>query len=214
MNKDLSVSRRHFLTLLSGASVALLAGGGLSTRANASTIDPSLRVVDLAERYGPVTRYGITRKGTRIGTHELRFAIDGNRVTVSVESKIRVTVLKVPVFTFRYVAEEVWEDNQLLSVAATTTENKKVTQVSSNHWNPHVIGSERIFNTLTGKESNIDMEDLGQESLTTGRGEVETRHYRMGGDIQAEVWYDQSLRWTRLSFPGKDGNQVDYLIEY
>jgi len=186
-----------------------------------------------------VTRYGITRKGTRIGTHELRFAIDGNRVTVSVESKIRVTVLKVPVFTFRYVAEEVWEDNQLLSVAATTTENKKVTQVSllndatssqlttnngtasverlsfaSNHWNPHVIGSERIFNTLTGKESNIDMEDLGQESLTTGRGEVETRHYRMGGDIQAEVWYDQSLRWTRLSFPGKDGNQVDYLIEY
>ena len=237
MNSDYSYPRRHFLRTLTGAAALLFGVGGASRFAYASeNSNPGAR--QLAERYGAVTRYGITRKGKKIGDHEVRFSSNDDRLHVSVESRIQVTVLKIPVFTFHYVSEEIWEDDQLMSVTGTTTENRTVTKVSmsndetgsqliraaepknvgrlhfaSNHWNANVIGSQRIFNTITGNESVIAMQSMGEEQIETGRGMIDTDHYRIAGQIQADVWYDKNLVWTRLAFKGKDGSQIDYLIE-
>ena len=237
MNNDYSCQRRHFLRTLTGVGALLFGVGGASRFTYASeNSNPGAR--QLAERYGAVTRYAITRKGKKIGNHEVRFSNDGDRLNVSVESRIRVTVLKIPVFTFHYVSEEIWKDDQLMSVTGTTTENRTVTKVSmsnddtgsqliraaepksvdrlhfaSNHWNANVIGSQRIFNTITGKENVIAMQSMGEEQIKTGRGVIATDHYRIAGQIQADVWYDKNLVWSRLAFKGKDGSEIDYLIE-
>jgi len=214
-------SRRQFLKTLSGGGALLLAGRGSELLAYSS---PSAR--DLADRYGPLTRYSITRKGKRIGTHEVRFTESGGNLSVAVESKIRVTVMKIPVFTFNYVGEELWVDDQLTKVTGTTTENKSVTEVAmqndkestklvtaagveivdrlsfaSNHWNFNVTDSQMIFNTITGKASVVHMQEL------------EPNHFQINGEIQANVWYDDDKRWSRLSFLGSDGSQIDYRIE-
>lgn len=237
MNTDYSYPRRHFLRTLTGVGALLFGIGGASRFAYATkNSNPGAR--QLAERYGAVTRYEITRKGKKIGNHEVRFSRNGDRLNVSVESRIRVTMLKIPVYTFHYVCEEIWTDDQLISVTGTTTENQTVTKVSmsnddtgshliraaepksvdrlhfaSNHWNANVIGSQRIFNTITGKENVIAMQSMGEEQIKTGRGVIATDHYRIAGEIQADVWYDKNLVWSRLAFKGKDGSEIDYLIE-
>ena len=57
------------------------------------------------------------------------------------------------------------------------------------------------------------MQSMGEEQIQTGRGVIATDHYRIAGQIRADVWYDKNLVWTRLAFKGKDGSQIDYLIE-
>jgi|GEM_PF-6957054 len=237
MSNEYSDSRRHFLRTLTGCGALLFSTYGAGKFAHA-TENPLPGARELAERYGTLTRYGITRKGKKIGNHEVRFFMNGDRLNVSVESRIRVTVMKIPVFNFHYVSEEIWKDDQLMSVTGTTTENRAVTKVSmsneetgsrllraadpesvdrlyfaSNHWNANVIGSQRIFNTITGKESVIHMQSMGEEKIKTGRGVIATDRYRIAGQIQADVWYDKNLVWSRLAFKGKDGSQIDYLIE-
>lgn len=236
MNNNDSYSRRRFLHALTGSCAFLFSVGNAERAYAAATSHPGAR--ELADRYGAVSRYGITRKGKRIGTHEIRFSGNGDRLNVSIESNIRVTVMKIPVFTFNYISEEIWEHDQLMNVTGTTTENSTVTTVSmssdeagsklfrandtsrverlyfaSNHWNANVIGTQRIFNTITGNASVIDMQSMGEEEITTGRGVITTDHYRIAGQIQADVWYDKNLIWSRLAFTGKDGSQIIYLIE-
>ena len=78
MNSDYSYPRRHFLRTLTGAAALLFGVGGASRFAYASeNSNPGAR--QLAERYGPVTRYGITRKGRKIGDHEVRFSSNDDR---------------------------------------------------------------------------------------------------------------------------------------
>ena len=195
----------------------------------------SVEATQAANAYDALTTYTITRKGKKIGTHELRITNKDNLITVDVTSKIRVTVLKIPVFRFNYSATEKWIDGSLNSVTSTVDENDKNTVVSlqsdtdssmletndgstqvarlnftSNHWNPSVIYANRVFNTLTGKASKIDVAFIAEELLGNG---IKASHYRYSGDITADTWYDTSGKWVKLSFAGKDGSLIEYTID-
>ena len=184
--------------------------------------------------YGDVTTYTITRKGKKIGSHELRFARDNNTLVVDVNSEIEVTVLKIPVFTFKYTAQETWRDGKLLSVTSRVRENDKTSDVglssngdlsntntltgplqvtrlnyTSNHWNPDVVNASRVFNTLTGEASEVTVELIGEETVAN---DIVAKHYRYSGDIKADTWYDASGKWVKLSFAGKDGSLIEYTI--
>jgi len=194
---------------------------------------------DPASLYGSVARYSIYRKGKVIGKHSVSFALSGDTLLVDVDSKIRITVLKVPVFRFRYIAKETWTNGQLTTVTATTTENSDATTVSltssgnrstlinaegkelevarlpfaSNHWHPRVLDETNLFNTITGNHSVVDIESLGKTQLTINDQPIETTHYRYSGDIIADVWYDNQGRWVKLQFEGTDGSQISYVSD-
>ena len=197
---------------------------------------------EIASLYASPASYRIMRKGKRIGTHNIQFEKStinsAELIAVSVKSRIRVTVLKVPVFTFDYQATEIWEDGTLQKVEAATTENSKKTAVSavregvefllqqngksetvsdldysSNHWNPAVLRSTSLFNTLTGKKNSVELEKLGVSQLDLPAGNIEATHFRYSGDLQAEVWYDNSGRWVQLRFEGNDGSTIFYQLE-
>ncbi|MEM7258836.1 MAG: DUF6134 family protein, partial [Pseudomonadota bacterium] len=189
---------------------------------------------DIAALYDGGATYTIFRKGKPIGTHKVDIAVADKRLTVDVTSKIRVTVLKIPVFSFDYRATEQWQDNTLLSVESEVQENDKNTIVSmttqgdqttlstgkeklttdrldytSNHWNPSVLGSRRVFNTLTGQASDVSIALIDEQSEVNG---VAATRYRYSGDIEAEVWYDRQGRWVKLQFKGEDGSKIEYII--
>lgn len=189
---------------------------------------------EISALYGDGATYTITRKGKPIGTHNINFDRDNNQLTVNVVSEIRVTVLKIPVFSFDYQATEIWQNDQLVSVNSEVQENNKNTVVSmestaekttlktaggqqtvdrlffsSNHWNPAVTESSRVFNTLTGKASSVNIELIEQQSEVNGR--IASR-YRYTGDIKADVWYDQQGKWMKLQFKGEDGSTIAYTI--
>lgn len=195
-----------------------------------------------ASLYAKSTSYRIMRKGKRIGKHSIQIeksTTEGTEeFTVAVNSRIKVTILKVPVFSFNYQATEVWQDGMLQKVEAETTENSTKTVVSavrqgaefvltqnqkretvsglehaSNHWNPAVLRSTSLFNTLTGKRNSVQVELLGVSRLDLPAGSIEATHFRYTGNLQAEVWYDNNGRWVQLKFEGDDGSVILYQLE-
>jgi len=198
----------------------------------------------VASLYQKPRSYRIMRKGKRIGKHTLRIthqqSANANQVDVAVKSRIRVKVLKVPVFSFDYQSSELWLNGQLQQVEAETTENSKTTVVSakregqafklkgtnggtssaenglshtSNHWNPGVLSSGVLFNTLTGKPNQVSVESLGSTALELPVGTVQATHFRYSGNLQADVWYDSDGRWVQLAFKGGDGSNILYQFE-
>lgn len=189
----------------------------------------------IVNQYAPTTTYAITRKGKRIGTHEVRFTGDNSALTVTVKSRIRVTVLKIPVFVFEYDSTELWKDGVLVSATSEVQENDKLTKSSmlsdttktllngprgkktverlyftSNHWNPAVIETKRLFNTLSGTDSSVNIAMINDESKVN---ELTASQYRYSGDIEADTWYSSSGKWLKLQFKGKDGSLIEYTIE-
>jgi len=141
--------------------------------------------LERAERYPSEMRYVISRKGKNVGSHRVQFTKNGASLQVDVESKIKITILKVPVFKFSYVAKEVWQDNKLVSIEARTNNGGDITEAnfasgdsidpipfSSNHWHADVVNANRIFNTLTGEVSVVDVQALGNDQLGTGDNKI------------------------------------------
>jgi len=195
---------------------------------------------EIVARYaGSEINFEIYRNDKRVGQHQVRFKIDGNSLTVVIESSIRITILKIPVFTFRYRATEIWQEDQLVSASASTVENKKRSTVSlqnegkhsrlstlngpekvellnqaSNHWNANVLRESRFFNTLTGEAMDVVIESLGEQSIRTSSGQIMAQHYRYLGEALPDVWYDSDGRWVGLAFEADDGSKIRYqLIE-
>lgn len=187
--------------------------------------------------YGERVEYRITRNGKSVGSHEVVFQQQADALQVEVESNIRITVLKVPVFRFRYRATEQWQSAKLVSIDAETVENGERTvvglqnrsgqaeltlngsvetaaalRVGSNHWNPEVLQASRVFNTLTGEVSDVEITLLGSEPVSVGESSVDAQRYRYTGDIEADVWYDAQGRWLKLAFKGTDGSQIEYTV--
>lgn len=198
----------------------------------------SLSATDAAALYDKQTTYSIFRKGKQIGKHQLSIVSAGSDIVVTVQSKITVTVLKVPVFRFLYTSTENWRNGKLISVQSVTTTNKEIEtaslnntengselsyngknskadliQFATNHWYKAAVNQTTLFNTVKGQASEVVVENLGTEVLDIGGEQINATHYAYSGDIIAETWYDDAGRWLKLSFKGKDGSNIDYLID-
>lgn len=188
--------------------------------------------------YGNEARYGIYRKNKRIGDHTLRFSSEADKLKVEVESRIKVTVLKVPVYRFDYQSAEIWLDGVLQEVTASVNDNgdkhtvaaKRNDEImmltdsesnktpstlnyTSNHWNINVLKQDVLFNTLTGRANKVQAQALGSTTLMINQQSIEANHFRYAGDLDTDVWYDTADRWVMLRFKGEDGSIIEYRSE-
>ena len=244
MNSPLT--RALSLSLLFSVTFAELAQANTSPAKNESTGATSVSNGDgwhdldrLTELYGEEARWGIHRKNKRIGTHTVSFDETDDALVVTIESVIRVSVLKIPVYRFRYLARERWTDGELMKASATVTENGKVThtlmrrnedrtimrgpdgesevpalQYATNHWHAGVLEASSVFNTITGTSNDVQITADGSGQLEQIDGDALTyTRYRYDGQLNLESWYDDSGRWLGMRFPGEDGNPVEYRLE-
>ena len=192
--------------------------------------------------YESEASYRIVRKGKTVGSHTVKVwpatSNNGEDFSVSVESNIRITVLKVPVFKLNFKSAEQWKNGTLQSISATTQQNNETTIVSatknesgyslknngetrqittpiftSNHWHAGVIGSEQIFNTLTGNVNKVEIASLGVETLDLPGGQRQATRYRYSGELKIDAWYGEDGRWLQLLFEGSDGSEIKYIYE-
>ncbi len=216
-------------------SIALAVSLTISQGAVAQ-LSPS--AAEVAALYQNPTTYRIFRKGKAIGSHQLNFEKTNDKLIVNIESSIRVTILKLPVFTFTYRASEQWQNNQLLSVVSSTVENGNKKEMSmrssgtssvlsnenrnstvnrvnfaTNHWHAGALQATRLFNTLTGQVSTNHSKFVGEEDVVTQSGTLPASRYAYDGDIDADVWYDRDGRWIKLRFAGNDGSTIEYIID-
>lgn len=204
---------------------------GMTRAAASAPLDP-------LTLYGPELRFDVYRNGEKAGRHTVRFERGDEGLRVEAAFNVAVRFLGFVLYEYRYDSRALWRGNRLMSLEAaidddgtrhsvTAKMNGEGLEVTgphgrslvspglfpTNHWNSAVIGSDRVFNTLTGKVNRVEIVGLGTGTVETENGRRPARHYRYTGELEAEVWYDSRSRWVKLRFRGKDNSIIDYVCQ-
>jgi hypothetical protein len=171
-----------------------------------------------------------------IGEHTFELANEGDRHVLESKASFDVKFLFVTAFRYRHQSTEIWNDNCLTSIDATTDSNGKrqtVRGASRNnrfslerpdasalpecvqtfaYWNPDVLESTELLNSQTGAYEAVAISWDGRDAVDVAGTPVEADRYRIGtrkGDIT--LWYsvaDQT--WLALEAPAKGGRTLAY----
>lgn len=221
------------ILLKSGAGVALvLALSVIPALAGAMPRGP----MEASRLYDGRHVFDILRDGKEVGRHEVVFMADGDRLSVQVRMEITIPFLFFTAYRYRYRSDSLWDDRGLLWLSAETDDNGEVSAVRAewtgqaldidgptgpvradaplfptDHWNPAVIGRDRVLNTITGGVNAVSIVAEGTDQLSTPQGIVEATRYRYSGDLKNLVWYDAEGRWAGMRFAARDGSTIEYV---
>jgi hypothetical protein len=206
------MSRLHGKTALLLSALAW--GLGSAIRADAPQV--------VAEE---VREFEILVKDKPAGTSTVRIsnAADGTtRVVTDVNVKLNYLVY---VYRYEFHGDEIWQGSNLLSADNRATDDGKefaarlvagsggssieangrvqrgpAIAMTTNYWRPPKAGRRAKINLMNadrGTVHAVTMDVVGPERLVADREVVECTHYRLRGDIEAELWFDQSNRIVR-----------------
>lgn len=181
--------------------------------------------------------FTITRNGEAIGTHSYRFARHGRQTTVDIRTEIDFRLFTIPVYRFQHQSREVWDGDTLASLVSQTDDNgepvhlevraegevltvQRQTEtravegpaIPASLWNASTLRHRRLIGTVGGSVLATRVIFLGETDLQVGGRTVATRHYRVSGDFNRELWYDRSNQTlVHVRFEAEDGSQVEYV---
>ena len=181
--------------------------------------------------------FTVLKDGSPIGHHHIDLTRQGDSESVAIKTEILVKVAYVPVYRFEHQGNESWRGGQLVSLHSQTNddgEHHKVdADASGDHievigdgtdsqanvaiipaslWNPKLISQSVILNTLTGKQMSVHVEDEGADQVRVRGSMEEAHHFKMTGELQRELWYNNSGVLVQVKFPAKDGSEIRYVL--
>lgn len=217
---------RHILV-----SALLLA----TVQAAAAQVGVATGFVSPLNLYGTEALYSVERKGKTIGHYRLRFDQQADRLQVDIEMQLQIRVLALFNYHFEYAAQELWsadgqlqklnvriDDDGALTLHRIERQNDRLCRVeaavceplgqrllTSNHWHPQLPLQQQLLNTLTGEVSELNVTELGRETVQLGNEVIVATHYQLGGDLDdTHSWYDQNGRWLGMEFSARDGSRI------
>ena len=186
---------------------------------------------------GAVIDVTVLRKGKPFGQHVLNFdrQADGAlKVTTDVDLEVKIG----PFTAFRYQLDSVerWIDGQLVALNGKTNNDGRKRQVEaeakgdqlvidgsgfngtvpatiipSSHWNRLQVYQDRMLSTESGEILEIEVENLGDDTVMVGGTPVQATHYRLKSDMTVDLWYDNQSRWVKLVFETR-GQTIEYVL--
>jgi len=177
--------------------------------------------------------YDIIREGTKIGTNSVDVERRGDATQVKVSTKILVKVMLVEVYRFNQEATESWKGGRLVAFTSKTDDNgtnhnvsvtsgaDKLDLVADGHhsdapltlrpaslWDKGFSAQTELFDTANGKRMAIKTKDLGDEKIVANGVAHSTRHYKISGDFNRDVWFDGDTL-IRLKLEGSDHSIIN-----
>lgn len=217
----------HLIAVFAGAA-CIMAAAPMASAGEPPAFDP-------VAAYGSEIIFDVYRRNAPIGHHTVRFSRDGGTLTAESQFRIRISVLGLPLYTYEYISTDRWRDGALQELHARTDDDGVVSEVVAHrhggklkviadtvqtdvdgdvfpttHWNPAVIGTSRLLNTITGQVNAVDMTLVGMDDVDAGAERRRARHFAYTGELETEVWYDADGRWVKMRFNGKDGVPIEY----
>jgi hypothetical protein len=180
--------------------------------------------------------FDILRKGSKLGTHMLSFHAAGDLLTVEILVEIIFKIGPITLYHYTHRATERWQGDQVIGIEAHTDDNGTKSQVvarrdepgfavegpksgryvappnamPATHWNRRELEGPWI-NTQDGRLMRPHVASLGIDNApTTAGGNLPARHFKLTGDVQMDMWYDDRLGWAGLSFV-MGGAPIQYL---
>jgi hypothetical protein len=180
--------------------------------------------------------FEVSRNGSTIGTHSLKFTRTGSRLTVLIEARFRIGLGPITLFRYSHRGEEVWQDGRFQSLVTETNDNGTPHQVHAErgadgvtirtpgqpdllapanavpltHWAQAAMQA-RLFNPETGKLLAETARPSGPGSVKLANGQaIRATGYKLAGEAPIEDWYDSAGTWAALDARGKDGSAIAY----
>ena len=199
----------------------------------------SAKVVYLADPvslYGEQIVFDVKRNGTRVGTQTVTFKNTPDQsVKVGVALELAVKFLGITVYRYDYRSDAIWRDGLLVQLSSKQNDDGEVSEVRvvtsedglrvegpkgvvvaaadlfpTNHWNPGVIGSRQVIDTLNGSLAEVTITNEGRETITAQGKAISATRFVYRGDVNPTVWYDDRGRWVKFKFVAKDGSEIEY----
>lgn len=202
----------------------LAAGGGLLAAGPAAAIVPAGRGV---RQFA----FDIRRDGATIGLHVLRIRRNGPRTVVDIDIDITVRLAFIPVFSYRHLCREVWQDDRMVALDSETDDDGKRFEVSARHdseglrvvgaegsflappgilptsyWNARTVMQRRLLDSQHGRLLEVQQAFVGADLLNS---RIPARRYRLAGDLNLDLWYSGKGEWLKLAFEAR-GADVSY----
>jgi hypothetical protein len=179
--------------------------------------------------------FDIIRKGSKLGTHELSFAPTTDGLTVRVAVDLAYKILGVTLYRYTHRATEIWSGDQVVALQTMTDDNGDKYSVTgrrgpgglaiqgtkapryiapanalpATHWNQRELEGPWI-NTQDGRLMRPKVTPEHVETIPAGGGRsLSARRFNLSGDVQLDMWYDDRLGWSGLSFT-KGGALIRY----
>lgn len=186
---------------------------------------------------GGVT-FRVIRKGTDIGSHQVRITPIAGGFTVDVKIELAVKLAMITVFYYRQTARDTWKDGNLVSADYRTDDDGKVSvlKVRENRgqlriegpsgsadaplgtmtdlafWNESIIDAPRVVDSQTGQVGVMNTSGRSSERITVAGREVDAVRYTVSGseDRRGTVWY-VDRQWVKASFVTR-GEALEYVL--
>ena len=184
--------------------------------------------------------FTVLRDGDEIGSHRISFSQQGEQLKIAINTDITVKLPFVGIEVYRFVhqGEETWRNNRLVALDSKTnddgTDHVLAVMVSDDQllitgdgekstaraniipaslWHRDIVAGGTILNTLTGRQMEVSISDLGADDITAYGQPVKVHHYSITGELQREVWYDSKGVLMQVKFKADDGSDVVYVLK-
>ena len=174
-----------------------------------------------AALYNGGQSFDVLRKGKKIGNYSTRFSVNGDKVSVQATMTLRVKILGITAYRYRYTSNETWQKNTLIKLTSRVDDNGKKTRVdgvikqnkfswtgsrrngsvappifTTNHWHNEVLQNTKVFNTIIGRVDKVKVRKVGTDKFQCNGRTLSADRYKYSGQLRAESWYDRSGRWV------------------
>jgi hypothetical protein len=200
----------------------------------ATALVAGLALPAIAEQAGQYT-FTILRDGNPIGKHRFAFEASGERLQIEESTDLEVKFAMIPVFEFANHTLEVWENGSPISITSKTNDDGEefdITVQPNGHglirtvngrvdhfdpeykvlgfWDKDVVNHSSFFSVVEDKVIEASFELVGKEIVEVDGVRLATEHYRMVGDIERDIWFDEAGHAVKVEFE-KGGSQIAYL---
>lgn len=173
---------------------------------------------------GEALTYQIRKEAEPIGTEVVRIDRQGELTRVEVETHTKTRVLFMD-FRYDHRRREEWRDGRLVDMIADTDDDGSRTHAEARWadsgwnvtingqpgrrpadalpltlWGAAVLGRDTLFSIIDAKPYAVKSADLGPETLNIGPTRVETRHWRITGEVERDLWYGPDGLLVRATF--------------
>ncbi len=177
--------------------------------------------------------YVISRNGNPIGQQSIEVHRDGPVLTASTETRIAVKFLGMTLYRMNQHIAETYSGRDLVRLQSETDDDGEIRTVdltregkilkgtfngapreffcdcmASTMWHAESVARPAIVEASRARSRQVQVADLGPESLSLPVGAVEAHHLVVTGDLEREVWFDKDGMLVASLQKGRDGSLI------
>lgn len=187
-------------------------------------------------REGGSLVFQVSRNGSDIGSHTIRFTSGFGALTVRIDARFRVHFGPVTLYRYHHQAVEQWRDGRFAALDSHTDDNGNIFEVHATggaggvmiratdmpdqiappgalpltHWAVAGTGA-RLFNPQDGKLLAETLQGRGPCTVTLADGaRIAATRFALAGPAPIDDYYDGARLWAALDAVGRDGSRITY----